>query len=245
MVFPAAARMRRQHRLSPPGVRVSRLFATLMMAPILTTASIRTLASLPKAQIVATAVDQSGAVYATGTISSADLPVTPGAFQSQYHATTCSWPQWSFPCPDGFVVKFNAAGQLVYATYLGGDGADRPAAIAVDEAGNAYVAGATFSSNFPLTDNRLADNSPVGGFVAKITALGTGLVYSTRLPGVALTSAIAVDGLHRAHIAGNAAGPGLPVTPGAIQTQFHGAAGYGDGVVLKLSARGEDRKGVG
>ena len=49
------------------------------------------------------------------------------------------------------------------------------------------------------------DNSPAGGFVAKINAFGTGLVYSTGLPGVAGVSAIAVDGLHRAHIAGKAA----------------------------------------
>src|SRR5260370_29825241 len=132
-----------------------------------------------------------------------------------------------------------APDKCAYAMYAGGEGSGLPAAIAVDEAGNAYVAGATFSSSFPLTDNRLVDNSPVGGFVAKINAFATGLVYSTRLQGVDGVSAIAVDGLHRVHIAGYATGSGLPVTPGAIQTQFHGAAGYADAVVLKLSARGD------
>ena len=90
----------------------------------------------------------------------------------------------------------------------------------MDAGGNAYVAGFTTSSNFPLTSNRLADASPGGGFVAKLNPSGTALMYSTKLPGVGGATAIAVDGLNQVHAAGYANGTGLPV-------------------VLKLGARGD------
>ncbi|MGH9842479.1 MAG: SBBP repeat-containing protein [Blastocatellia bacterium] len=53
---------------------------------------------------------------------------------------------------DAFVLALNPAGSaLVYSTYLGGSGADFGGSIAVDSAGNAYVAGGSSSSNFPTT----------------------------------------------------------------------------------------------
>ena len=52
--------------------------------------------------------------------------------------------------PDVFVTKLNAAGTaIVFSTYLGGDGADTTAGVAVDSAFNVVVAGTTTSSNFP------------------------------------------------------------------------------------------------
>jgi len=56
---------------------------------------------------------------------------------------------------DAFVAKFDNLGtNLFYLTYLGGSGNDRATAIAVDNSGNAYVAGYTDSPNFP-TNNAL------------------------------------------------------------------------------------------
>jgi hypothetical protein len=51
---------------------------------------------------------------------------------------------------DAFVTKLNPSGNsLVYSTYLGGSSTDYAYAIAVDSSGNAYVAGYTYSDNFP------------------------------------------------------------------------------------------------
>ena len=84
------------------------------------------------------AVDSNGQAYVTGSTSSPDFP-THAAAQSVNHGTG-----------NAFVFALNAAGSgFVYSTYLGGSGVDAGTAIAVDAAGNAYVAGATSSTNFP------------------------------------------------------------------------------------------------
>jgi len=76
----------------------------------------------------------------TGYTSSPDLPTTSGALQQIFAGGT-----------DAFVKKLNPTGSdLVYSTFLGGTGGDFGNAIAVDSLGQAYVAGATYSSDFPL-----------------------------------------------------------------------------------------------
>ena len=51
---------------------------------------------------------------------------------------------------DGFVAKVAPGGTLGYSTYVGGSGDDRVHAVAVDRAGNAYLAGRTSGETFPL-----------------------------------------------------------------------------------------------
>src|SRR6185437_6672110 len=94
----------------------------------------------------AMATDPAGNVYVTGSTQSNVFFATSGAVQPAYGGGTCipftigpsiSRPQ---PCSDAFVVKLNPAGDIVYATYLGGNGDDRALAIAADAEGNAYVA---------------------------------------------------------------------------------------------------------
>ncbi len=71
-------------------------------------------------------------------------------------------------------------------------------AIAVDNAGNAYVAGETYSWDFPVKDGfqmqkagrRLINSSVGNAFVAKLAPTGDSLVYSSFLGGeVCLTCA--------------------------------------------------------
>ncbi len=90
------------------------------------------------------------------------------------------------------MTKINAAGSaLVYSSLLGGSGGDVPYGIAVDSAGNAYLTGYTESSDFPIVNQipgacrgscGVGDNFLVG-FVTKINAAGSGLVYSSYLGG--------------------------------------------------------------
>lgn len=86
---------------------------------------------------------------------------------------------------DAFVLKLSPTGSTVlYATYLGGSGADIAYAVAADGAGNAYIAGLTNSPNFPVAS---AFQSSAGGsqdaFVTKLDANGSAIVYSTYLGG--------------------------------------------------------------
>jgi hypothetical protein len=76
----------------------------------------------------------------------------------------------------------------VYTTYLGGTVGEHGQAIAVDEAGHAYVGGSTASPDFPTTARAFqplvpSENGEQDGFVAKLNRRGSALVYSTYLGG--------------------------------------------------------------
>jgi hypothetical protein len=139
------------------------------------------------------------------------------------------------------VTKLNATGTaLVYSTYLGGTGGATGGGIAVDAAGNAYVTGDTYSTDFPTTAG--AYQTSFGGtddaFVAKLNATGTALVYSTYLGGTGNDQAtgIAVDAAGNAYVTGTTTSNDFPTTAGACQTSLGG--GYYDAFVTKLNATG-------
>jgi hypothetical protein len=78
---------------------------------------------------IALAVGSDNSAYVTGTTTSNDLPVTPGALQTIYGGQ------------NSFVAKLNPNGGIAYATYIGGSGVAVSSAIAVDAAGDAFVLG--------------------------------------------------------------------------------------------------------
>jgi hypothetical protein len=144
-------------------------------------------------------VDLAGNAYVTGGTQSLDFP-TKNALQPAAN-------EWG----DIFITKINPAGTgLVYSTFLGGSGFDSGTAIAIDSAGNAYVAGLTRSPDLPVVN---AFQPIFGGgnaltaqdaFVAKLNAAGSGLVYSTYLGGSGDDSAFAltVDASQHAYVSG-------------------------------------------
>ena len=89
------------------------------------------------------------------------------------------------------MTKLGPAGtNLIFSTYLGGRGNEIGEGIALDPAGNVYVAGKTDSDNFPKvhplqkTLNRGDALAPVtDAFVSKLSPQGTNFVYSTYLGG--------------------------------------------------------------
>jgi len=141
------------------------------------------------------ATDADGNAYVTGLTRSADFP-TVSPMQASLSGGM-----------DAFVAKLNRSGSaLMYATYLGGSDDELRSAIAVDQAGNAYVTGATRSSDFPLSAPLQAVYA--GGaydiFVTKLSPLGTSLLYSTYLGGSGddWGNAIAVDRKGSAYLTG-------------------------------------------
>ncbi len=136
---------------------------------------------------------------------------------------------------DVFVAKLNAAGTaLVYWTWFGGAGAEASSSIAVDAGGNVSVAGGTGSLDFPLVNAaQTAPGSSVSGFVARLNASGSELIYSTYLgDGV---RRLAGDAPGNTYVAGVVKSPEFPVTQGAFQTIYKGS---GDGFVAKLNPAG-------
>jgi hypothetical protein len=167
---------------------------------------------------VGIAVDAAGNAQLGGGTRSADFPTTPGAFD-----TTPGGGAFDERF-DSFVTKLNAAGSgLIYSTFLGGSKSDFASDFAVDAAGNSYLVGGTLSPDFPTTpgvfDTAFGTSE---GFVSKLDAGGTALVYSTFL-GAAGAAAVAPDKAGNVWLAGSA-GPDAVTTPDAFDTQFSGGA---------------------
>ena len=159
------------------------------------------------------AADGSGNAYVTGFTTSISFPTTSGAYQTAFAGGE-----------DAFVTKLNATGSaLVYSTYLGGSAGQAGSAIAVDSAGEAYVAGATTSTNFPTVNPFQATNA--GGyfgidvFVSEFNATGSVLVSSSYLGGTEddYVSGIGVDSSGNAYVAGQTYSSNFPTTLGAFQ----------------------------
>lgn len=159
----------------------------------------------------AIAVDASGDAYITGQTDSDDFP-TANAFQPAYGGGQ-----------DAFIARLNRTGvALVYSTYLGGSGSERGFGIALNRAGEAYVTGDTFSTDFPVVDPIQAEAGGGGAdaIVAKLNATGSALVYSTYLGGTGsfeMGNGIAVDQFGSAYIAGTTNSPDFPNTRPGIR----------------------------
>lgn len=175
----------------PPGV----LYSTTVPYSVPYGTGTELLTALPNISVVTT--DAPGNSYVAGSIYANGLASTPGVVQPAYAGGACP-DEFGIPvnaCPDAFIAKFDPNGMLLFLTYLGGTGSDIPYFLALDNAGNIYVAGQTNSTDFPLAG---APWRPVlsdeGTFVAKLSGNGKTLIWSTVLNGALLQLSIAPDG---------------------------------------------------
>jgi Beta-propeller repeat/Abnormal spindle-like microcephaly-assoc'd, ASPM-SPD-2-Hydin len=171
------------------------------------------------------AVDSAFNAYITGTTSSTDLMTTPGVFQP-----ACKLDSNEVCEGEPFVAKLNstatALGYLTYVGGSGGEGGDTGNAIALDASDNAYVAGQTASTDFPVTAGSFQTTcgsdgqcNPVGGtptpdaFVFKLNSSASELTYSTYLGGSGydFAAAIALDSFDQAYVTGGTYSTDFPV----------------------------------
>jgi hypothetical protein len=177
--------------------------------------------------------------YITGETGSSNFPVSTN----------------SIPPPSSVVnrvafvalVDTNSPSPLQYSTFLGGTNSDAGFSIGSDAMGNAYVAGATDSADFPITQGALQEklNNPTGmAFISKISPNGNGLadlVYSTYFGGQTANTlttpdtgqGIAVSGTN-AYITGEMASPDMPVSSGAFQMSLRAAGATANAFVADL-----------
>jgi len=190
-------------------------------------------------QATAIRVSAGSSAYVAGFTSSSNFPTSTGAYRTAYSGGT-----------DAFVTRIDPTGSgLTYSTFLGGTNIDRAYALDLDSTGNAYVAGQTYSSGFPTTVGALQTSHGGGAdaFLAKLSASGNTLAYSTFLGGTGTCSvpdpfrnyqcdgafAVAVETNGRAWIAG-VAGAGFPLNAGHQTT----AGGNGDAFLAQVNAAG-------
>jgi hypothetical protein len=189
------------------------------------------------------AVDNLGQAYVTGHTNSwvgsgtLSFPIA-NAFQPQNGAVGSY---------DAFVTKLNAEGSaLMYSTFLGGDANEYSiygGAIAVDDAGNAYVAGSTASPNFPRasasTIRPTNGGGFVDGFVVKFNPAGSDLVYSTYLGGSGYDeiNGLAIDSGGDAYVVGYTSSSNFPIVS-ALQPSKSGSASGNDAFAARINAAG-------
>ncbi len=169
------------------------------------------------------AVDTSGNTYVIGTTDGTDFPVTPNAYQKGAAGG------------GSFVVKLGPAGNtLVYSTYLVGATAN---GIAVDAAGNAYIAGSATPS-FATTPGalRTVAGSSLTGFVLKLNATGSAPIFASYLGGTGgdTATSIAVDTQGNAFVGGWTTSADFPLVNAFQATRRGGKEGF----VAKLDATG-------
>jgi hypothetical protein len=175
------------------------------------------------------ALDANGNVLITGSTQSTDFPTINALYGTSAGGR------------DAFVTKISADGsQILYSTYLGGEGDDVGQGIAVDSAGNAYIAGWTKSrTTFPISAGayQSTPQGGVDGFAAKLSASGSQLAYCTYLGGSGddYANGIALDSGGNAYVVGTTSSSNLPTTAGAFQVNSGGGQ---DAFVVKLNPTG-------
>ncbi len=185
------------------------------------------------------AVDSKGNAYVTGSTYSTNFPVTSGAFQATNNSKSST----------GFVSKINPAGTaLVYSTYLGGTKTDNAASLALDSAGNAFIAGSAYSSDFPTTTGAFQTKNNSGAsfgwneYVAKLNPTGTALAYATYIGGSGDYGSpsgirVAIDSAGEAFVSSTVLSKDFPVTATAFQ-KTNNATGRGNMTLARLNSSG-------
>jgi uncharacterized repeat protein (TIGR01451 family) len=168
-----------------------------------------------------------GDVYVTGQTTSTNFPGTAGGAQNSKGGYV-----------DVFVARLSGSlTTLLHTTYLGGSAFDHPEAIAVSpRTGDVYVAGYTYSTDFPGTMGAAQPTSAAGGaFVARLSGDLTILRRATYLAGSGGDYATALA-IHPAtgdvYVAGSTSSTDFPVTAGAAQST---SGGRSDAFVARLT----------
>ena len=132
-----------------------------------------------------------------------------------------------------------SANTPLFASTLGGNQSDTIRAIATDAALNIYVAGETYSTDFPGPATSDSARSAGDAFVVKLNSSGTQILYSVVLSGASYDSArgIAVDSSGNAYVTGVTTSTDFPVTAGAFQRSSM-SPGLEDAFVVKLNPAG-------
>lgn len=117
--------------------------------------------------------DNQGNFYAGGIVGGSGYPNPTGIGQGYIGGDNAD-SNGAAMASDMGISKFNPNGTaLIYSTYLGGSSQDQPHSMVVDNSGNLYIAGRTYSGNFPIQGTGSTHNGRADIVVVKLNANGT------------------------------------------------------------------------
>lgn len=192
-----------------------------------------------------------GSFYGGGIAFGQGFPASPGSFDETFNAGEY----------DIAIIKLSPDGtNRLYATYIGGKGAEQPHSLIEDPFGNLVIAGRTRSDDYPVVPARTAASGPGGGYdiiVTKLNASGTALIGSMRIGGSQndgvnigdeqsagrqmslkrnygddARSEVLLDANNNIYVGSCTQSANFPVTPGVVQNSL---AGKQDAVLIKLN----------
>ena len=185
-------------------------------------------------------IDTDGNIYVTGWTSSSNFPTT-DAYDTSYNGNDYTLGDGNYYGHDIFVSKLSSdLTNLLASTYLGGSEQDYVNSIAIDSGGDIYVAGRTWSSNFPTTsgayDTSYAYNGQTEAYVSKLNGDLTSLLASTYLGGNSYDEihSIVINSEGNIYVTGGTYSSGFPTTSGAYDTYSHSDSDGGDAFISKL-----------
>jgi len=176
----------------------------------------------------AVACDASGNVFITGITESSSGIATLGSYQTTFGGVQ-----------DVFVAKFNASGQIQWATYYGGTKSEQANSIATDPSGDVFITGFTYSDSMIATagayQTTIDTFSAKAAFLSKFTSAGY-LKWGTYFGGNSPDEGYAVvcDTSGNVYMGGETSDTGLS-TIGSFQPSI---AGGQDGYLAKFSDSG-------
>ncbi len=149
---------------------------------------------------------------------------------------------------DGFITKINANGQLIYSTFIGGNGDDQLNGVVGDDAGNVFVIGTVSSTNMPTTFDGLQasigagqSGEPYDAYIAQISGSSSRVLWGTYFGGSRNDegNAIARDSRGHIYVAGYTQSASFPLTPNSLQKP----AGFGTNTAF-IARIGDQRTGL-
>lgn len=193
--------------------------------------------------------DNDGNIYTGGRCFGPGYPVTTGAFQTNFVGGG------GWLAVDIAISKLDPTGSnLIYATYLGGNGEEYAQSMFVNSNDELYVYGSCSSEDYPvtLTCYDSTYNSPLGSgdfdiVITKINSTGTALLGSTYVGGSAndgyndiyynyadeLRGEIIVDDNDNPYIASFTSSTDFPTTSGAYSQSL---SGFQDACLFKMNS---------
>ncbi len=181
------------------------------------------------------ALDRAGNLHLTGVTQSG--PSNPPGRPEYPRTQDALQPDYGGGSTDAFVSVLRPDGTLLYSTFLGGSGEDQGAAIALDPAGHAYLAGATSSPDFPLVHAAQPFGGGYDAWYARLNANKSALIYSSYLGGSGddRGTSLAIGALRQAFVTGTTSSTDFP-TVAPRQAAFQG--GVSDAFVSKVATQG-------
>ena len=168
-------------------------------------------------------IDEEKNAYVVGEAYTADFPVTENAFDQtcgtdgRCDARVIDGDIGVENFPDIFAMKLDPIGQIIYSTYIGGEGDDGSNGMDIDDNGNVYISTGRAGLEYPTTHTFGEGGDDSGGSILKLNSEGSDLIFLSRLGNETFAHDILVDASNEIYASGWTSNYYFPASDNAFQ----------------------------